>query len=72
MSNKQSMSGQVIESVLAEEEKPVVFIPLTITTTICVPTSYLDDIESNTKVIRAGVENLALLFGGAVFSVDIK
>lgn len=74
MSNKQAISGQVIEAVLAEEtpQPVVIFIPITITTTLSVPSSYLSNVEANTETVRMYMENLAMEMAGDVVSVDLR
>lgn len=67
-----------IERELREESEapaplPVKTIPLTITFVVSVPSShYLNNIEHETAIVRAHVDNLAFSLGGAFVSLDIK
>ena len=51
---------------------PVKTLPLTITFVVSVPSSYLNNIEHETAIVRAHVDNLAFSLGGAFVSLDIK
>lgn len=70
-----SLTGQVVESSLVEEnelEQEPVFIPITVTATFSVPSSYLDNTEANTEVFTVYMNNIATEFFGTVVSLDIK
>lgn len=82
-----SIQSQVVESGKIEEpiSKPeavvqpgifaaptVSYVPLTITTTISVPSTFLKDIEANTAYVREQVEYIAIGLGGTVSKVEIK
>ena len=57
---------------MAEPAQDVVFLPITVTATISVPSTFLSEVGANSEVARMYMENLALEFGGDVVSVDIK
>ena len=66
------IQSQAVEAVKPSEPVDVVFLPLTVTATFSVPSTYLLDIEGCTGYIRSELEDIATGLMGAVYSVEIK
>lgn len=80
MSNKQGVKSSPVQAVEGAPAQPQtvatvlapVFIPVSVTATLSVPTKYLEDIERSTETVRAFMESLAQEFNGVVLTADIK